>query len=261
MPFIYTEESKSMAFQEGQSFRSLKRKFDDSNHGMSCTPLPTQAEIDTLVARDMNELSGKEREQVLHDIHGVVDIPNETPLKLEEKLAELEAEIQRIAAKSAYQRAHTVSETYVNDRSFRLKFLRADRFDAKSAARRLVSFFEQKLIIFGPDKLVKDITIDDLDHDDLAVLKNGHMQFLPQRDMAGRTIFCDIRSRERFVSHLNLVRLISFCMSVILCSVSYDQFASIAVTRYLLYVNGPSRRRRYSEKGNRRCCVQFQPLG
>lgn len=210
------EDSTPIPFRQLQSFKSIKRKLDNSNLALSCSPLPSQAQIDALVARDMNELTGKEREQVLHDIHGVVDVSEEAPLEIERKLADLEAAIQRIAAKSAYQRALIDSAAYVKDRLFRLKFLRAERFDAESAARRLTSFFEQKLKIFGPDKLVKDITLDDLDHDDLAVLKNGHMQFLPQRDMAGRFIFCDIRSRERYASHQNLVRcrIVSFAYSI-----------------------------------------------
>eukprot|EP00980_Cylindrotheca_fusiformis_P029242 scaffold22766_cov131-Cylindrotheca_fusiformis.AAC.8 len=213
MAFSHGDNNTPIPFQQSQSFRSLKRKFEGTkNHNASASLVPSQAEVDALVARDMNELTGKEREQVLHDIHGVADFPDETPLEVERRLAELETQIQRVASKSAYQQALAHSEAYVKDRTFRLKFLRADLFNTRRAASRLVGFFEQKLLIFGANKLARDITLEDLDHDDLAVLNNGHMQFLPQKDMGGRSIFCDIRSRERFANHSNLLRALFYML-------------------------------------------------
>ena len=46
-------------------------------------------------------------------------------------------------------------------------FLRAERFDAPKAAIRLVNHFEGKLVLFGEDKLVKRITLDDLEEEDI----------------------------------------------------------------------------------------------
>jgi hypothetical protein len=176
----------------------------------------SQEETDALVARDMNDLSMKEREQVLHDIHGVADIPNEDPSKMQEKLAELESEIQQQSAseKSAYQQALGISEEYVRGHSFGLKFLRADCYDAPKAAKRMLAFFEQKLEIFGLEKLVKDITLQDLNEDDLEVLKNGHLQLVPQRDRAGRVIFCNVLTHERFKKGINLVSRVKLLLAM-----------------------------------------------
>jgi hypothetical protein len=69
----------------------------------------------------------------------------------------------------------------------------------------MLAFFEQKLRIFGRDKLTKDITLQDLNEEDLKVLNNGHLQLLPQRDRAGRLICCNVRSYERFKDTINLV--------------------------------------------------------
>ncbi|CAJ1960048.1 unnamed protein product [Cylindrotheca closterium] len=173
---------------------------------------PSQAEVDSLVARDMNALSSKDREQILHDIHGIADFPDEDPQMLQAKLDELDAAIKAIPQKAAYDRALAASESYVNDRSFRLKFLRADRLDPQRAGRRMVNFFDYKKELFGPEKLVKSIVMDDLNYDDMAVIQNGHMQFLPERDMAGRIIFCNIQSLQRCASDTNLLRAVYYML-------------------------------------------------
>jgi hypothetical protein len=186
---------------------ALKATVDCSNHNDSGKSLKlSQEEADALVAKDMNELSMAERERVLHDIHGVSDIPEEDVSKVTAKFAALDRAIQKNITKgSAYEQALSTSEGYVKDYSSRLKFLRADCFDAEKAAKRMLAFFEQKLRIFGRDKLTKDITLQDLNEEDLKVLNNGHLQLLPQRDRAGRLICCNVRSYERFKDTINLV--------------------------------------------------------
>ena len=77
---------------------------------------------------------------------------------------------------------------YVQDRDFRLKFLRADLFNATEAALRLARHFQAKLELFGRSKLVKDIVQDDLDEEDMAALYAGFTQLLPVRDRAGRAV-------------------------------------------------------------------------
>jgi hypothetical protein len=197
---------KSTDFLGGQNPKSMKCSFDQFRVDTFSSPMKSQQQIDALVGREMKQLSKIQIENILHDIHGIIDIPDEYTLNVDAKFAELEAEIQRITLKAAYKQALSISEEYVRDRSFLLKFLRADSFNAANAARRLVSFFEQKNKIFGEDKLVKDITLSDLSAEDLEVLENGHMAFLPKRDMSGRVVFCNIRSRERFTTTNNLVR-------------------------------------------------------
>eukprot|EP00526_Cylindrotheca_closterium_P026840 CAMPEP_0113629714 /NCGR_PEP_ID=MMETSP0017_2-20120614/15428_1 /TAXON_ID=2856 /ORGANISM="Cylindrotheca closterium" /LENGTH=51 /DNA_ID=CAMNT_0000540129 /DNA_START=15 /DNA_END=167 /DNA_ORIENTATION=+ /assembly_acc=CAM_ASM_000147 len=50
-------------------------------------------------------------------------------------------------------------------------FLRGNRYDTKAAANQMLKFFETKQDLFGTEKLTKDITIEDLDEDDIACLK------------------------------------------------------------------------------------------
>lgn len=76
---------------------------------------------------------------------------------------------------------------YVRARVFRVMFLRANQYDAIASAYNMLRFFEMKRQIFGVKKLVKDITLEDLDEDDIAALKTGYFQ-LAGKDRSGRTL-------------------------------------------------------------------------
>lgn len=193
--------NKTDLFSSPQRNNSSKPKYRDN--GSSCS---SPRKVDALVARDMNELSLVEREEILNDVHGVSEIKEESPSQIEQKLKELDTEIGLITSKDAYLQALGMSEAYVKDRNFRLKFLRADSFNVKNAANRMVRFFEQKMQIFGNTLLAKDITLADLDPSDLGVLRNGHLELLSERDRSGRQIFCHIRSREPSLNLRNSVR-------------------------------------------------------
>ncbi|KAL3919718.1 MAG: hypothetical protein SGILL_003614 [Bacillariaceae sp.] len=67
-------------------------------------------------------------------------------------------------------------------------FLRATEGDCKKAAKRLVRHFATKRRLFGDEKLVKDITLSDLDEHDMESLESGGFQVLAERDLAGRSV-------------------------------------------------------------------------
>ena len=50
--------------------------------------------------------------------------------------------------------------------------------------------FEEKYKLFGTDSLSKNIEISDLGQGDLKYLQAGHLQILPERDRAGRSVLC-----------------------------------------------------------------------
>jgi len=81
-----------------------------------------------------------------------------------------------------------MDSSYVLNPKLRLRFLRADRFDAPLAAVRFTKFFDKKLHLFGPDLLVREITQDDLNEEDMEALYGGMALDLPFRDRAGRLI-------------------------------------------------------------------------
>ena len=86
-------------------------------------------------------------------------------------------------------------------------FLRADVYDCVKAARRLVKHFEYKHQLFGEHRLVKTITLDDLDEDDMEMLLSGSAQFCTHtKDRGGRTILFATQSAYKYKSWKNLVR-------------------------------------------------------
>ncbi len=117
-----------------------------------------------------------------HASHGVADNVQETPELVGKWLHELDLELSGIPYKPAYEQALLMSPGYILGRRLCLMFLRAARFEPANAARRMVAFFEHKLNLVGPDKLTKQIRIDDLDDDTIACLETGYMQILPGRD-------------------------------------------------------------------------------
>jgi hypothetical protein len=153
----------------------------------------TQEELDALYAKDMFELTGEERNEALQDIHGVSDAIVETPELVEKHRKLLEHELSLLVSRprqktSAYQEARQQNPSYIGSAEFQVLFLRADRWDARGAAARLVSFLETKLELFGPDLLTRQVMISDLSKDDRKSLESGFFQLLSTRDVAGRAI-------------------------------------------------------------------------
>lgn len=162
------------------------------------------------LAQELNKLSLQEREQILHDLHGVSDGITETPKLLESSLYQMESLLHsnRISKSKAYQIAESFNSTYVHDPTFRLLFLRAEEFDVEAATKKLQDFMTLKLELFGEDKLCRAILLEDLSKDDMACLVNGHVQFLQQRDQAGRAVQVIANKHLQYVTVENEVSLL-----------------------------------------------------
>jgi hypothetical protein len=161
--------------------------FFSSSSETSSEPVSTSW-VESLLAQDLYKLCVSEREYALEDLHGVPDFVNETPDLVSNRLAELERELSKIPEKTAYDLAAYQDSNYVRSREFRLKFLRAERFHAGKAAKRLAGFFDQKLVLFGQKELARELLLSDLDQEDRKCLESGLMTLLPVRDRAGRCI-------------------------------------------------------------------------
>jgi hypothetical protein len=155
-----------------------------------------------MIAAELNRLSLKEREDILHDIHGVAPTLPETTDLITETLKQLYLYLEAHApSTSAYRMAlqdkpsHDAtcssSSSFIFDPSFGLLFLRSEQFNVAAAANKLQRFLQIKLELFGRSKLCQPhITLEDLDDEALRCLENGHFQLLPIRDRAGRAVFC-----------------------------------------------------------------------
>jgi hypothetical protein len=152
--------------------------------------------MDRKLARDMMQLAKNERERALNDLHGIVDLKkeHEPPSVVATCLEKLEEELQKMKAGTAYLQAEIQSEEYVTTKNFRMMFLRADTFNAREAAARLIRYFEEKLELFGVEKLTKDIKLSDLDKEDIACLRTGFIQVLPKKDSSGRSVLAYLKA-------------------------------------------------------------------
>ncbi|KAL3939101.1 MAG: hypothetical protein SGARI_001493 [Bacillariaceae sp.] len=166
---------------------------------------------ETLIASQLNQLSVNERDSVLQDIHGVAELIDESPSFVQQSLTSLQEELDAMVLQ--YQKNNPQSTcalemalnqeltaclyhsqqssfrkhsrcSLLGSTTFRLSFLRAAKFEPKNAAERIFQHFQEKLELFGPDKLTKDILIQDLDEETMECLGCGRMQLLPQRDRA-----------------------------------------------------------------------------
>eukprot|EP00531_Pseudo-nitzschia_arenysensis_P000828 CAMPEP_0116147466 /NCGR_PEP_ID=MMETSP0329-20121206/17768_1 /TAXON_ID=697910 /ORGANISM="Pseudo-nitzschia arenysensis, Strain B593" /LENGTH=932 /DNA_ID=CAMNT_0003643393 /DNA_START=121 /DNA_END=2919 /DNA_ORIENTATION=+ len=81
----------------------------------------------------------------------------------------------------------------VEQREFRLSFLRAERFDTKKAATRMIDYFEEKRRLFGVEKVTSKIQLKDLDNESRYCLESGQLQLLPGRDRAGRAVIVETK--------------------------------------------------------------------
>jgi hypothetical protein len=90
--------------------------------------------------------------------------------------------------KGAYYKACQMNSTYVQSAAFRIKFLRAELFDAKKAALRYVRNLDFLLEKFGEFALMRQLYLSDLNQEEMNFFKKGYNQVLPFRDSVGRRI-------------------------------------------------------------------------
>ena len=169
----------------------LPGQISNSRSAIDTKTTPQQMLVD-----DWNSLTAKQREDISDQVHGIQSageaskcLDNDEQL-MASHLEELSSEIDKIRKnRHAYDRAMFLSPSYVQDKDFRLMFLRSTDFDSRAAANRLVQFFAFKLSLFGIGKLVQDIALDDLRNpQEQQILQDGNCTLLPVSDRAGRTI-------------------------------------------------------------------------
>ena len=104
------------------------------------------------LAKEMSQLSVKEINDVLEDIHGVHTFNKEEPKFIDDCLVRMKREIHDISGKEAYKRACFLAPKKVTSRDFCLMFLRATKFNIKNAAQMCVTHFEYKQKLFGAER-------------------------------------------------------------------------------------------------------------
>ena len=189
---------------------------------------------DKRITQDLNSLTGKEREAVYDDIHGVlVPEQQETPEFVNKCVQELQKAFQTHLSKrerAVYQRAIFLRPTLQNDVKFQLMFLRAKHYNAKNSARQISHYLENKQRLFGESKMVKQrLTLDDLNEHDIDAMMTAARYPLPQKDRSGRIVwFSDLKQHKTNIDVVHLVsHLLIYCsfgsVSVSLCLVTHKR--------------------------------------
>lgn len=183
--------------------------------------------IDVLMAKELNQLSFRQRNDISEEIHGVNSLYNvdETPELISRALTELQFEIDHnvpLFRKMAYERSEQIykkniqiqeqqqpssassssvpnstsnnnpqtSNGYIKDPNFVLMFLRRDRFVVRKTALRLVGFVELVYELWGEIGLSEKVWMSQSAFSpfELNYLRSGSLQVLAGRDRAGRRI-------------------------------------------------------------------------
>ena len=162
-------------------------------------------EVDDLLSDAMNELTFEERQRQQEVLHGVDEKIAEEATFIHTTLQELDNHLMRIKRGSAFETAERMDLAYVSARSFRVMFLRANQYDAKAAADQVLRHFEVKKKLFGVEKMVKDITLEDMDEDDRQSLSSGWLQLLGN-DRSNRVVCCQFPGYRAFKDLRNELR-------------------------------------------------------
>ncbi|VEU33385.1 unnamed protein product [Pseudo-nitzschia multistriata] len=148
---------------------------------------------DKMLSKELLRMSLKERNAIEEEVHGVgTTAIEETPDRVQESLRLLAFELdEKIPPhrKIAYTKSQTIPDTYVNTKSFRLRFLRSTHFDSTRAAQKIAKFLDVATHLFGNDLLKRPVRITDFSCNDLRDLQKGRLQLLPFLDRSGRRIF------------------------------------------------------------------------
>lgn len=167
---------------------------------------PAVKEVDTLIAKELFQMSLDEREKALDDVHGIRKAETEDPNFVNNRLIQLEHHLCQIKMGSVYEEAERQSETFVRDPHRRTMFLRAEHFEPRAAAQRMLRFFEFKKELFGVDKLCRKITLQDMSEDDMESLRSGECQISPFKDVSGRPIIIFAQKLRKYKHIENVVR-------------------------------------------------------
>ena len=175
--------------------------------------------VDEVLVRSMMSLSVRDRNQIQEEIHGVRCLAvEETPELIARALAELNTEIEERtidSEKRAYLRSQEpprrgdavvpgqppmgaagsavlppeeTKPPYTSDDEFRLRFLRCELFDVRKSAKRMLSFLDLALELFGDYALRRPIRLSDFSKEEIRYMRNGRFQIMLSRDRSGRRV-------------------------------------------------------------------------
>lgn len=184
--------------------------------------METQADIDprvtdTLLSKELMRLSFRDRNNISEEVHGVRSVEVEENSNVRKdglKKLQYELELLPPSDKAAFEESQTFPVTYVNDPDFRLRFLRAELFDAKKAAMRMACYLNLARELFGTDALKRPLRLTDFkSKEEKSCLRSGLVQLLPYRDRSGRRVMV-ILSDMMSHNHITRVKIFLYLLTV-----------------------------------------------
>jgi hypothetical protein len=149
-----------------------------------------------LISSDLLRLSSNDRDLISEELHGVKSLAYEEENNqqyVSNALHELDRCLGQIpySQKEAFVIAQrSLQSTYVNDREFRLKFLRCKLFNVTESAKLIINYLEVVRELYGDVCLGRPIYLDDIQKtkEERNALYAGYIQLLPFGDRSGRRI-------------------------------------------------------------------------
>ena len=137
--------------------------------GNSSLPDDVEAvDVDTvsqLLRKEMGRLSLQEQYSINQDVNGLNVLAAAEPPELSSAgLEALDKQLRQMGSEyPCYRSAESSGSKMINERQFRLKFVRADRFDPIKSANRIENYLKILIQHFGDEHLKRPIKVDDLD--------------------------------------------------------------------------------------------------
>jgi hypothetical protein len=143
----------------------------DLGHGLSNSSFPNDIEevdveaVSNLLAREMRQLSLKEQYHINQDVNGMNILASIEPFELSSMgLEALDKQLGRTDGDHhCYRLAEEMRSNMIKEEEFRLKFLRAERFDPVKAATRIENYLKILRQNFGDESMRRPIKLTDLD--------------------------------------------------------------------------------------------------
>lgn len=145
-------------------------------------------ETEGVLASEMSKLTIQERTKAMDDLHCVGEDLEETPGMMERSLQMFGTALQQHEHDAFYDMARRQNRAYVEDPSFRIRFIRANYHDVDKAVSQMLLFLQTKAKYFGTECIGRDITFKDLSEDDRELLMSGAYHVQAERDQNGRTV-------------------------------------------------------------------------
>jgi hypothetical protein len=163
-------------------------------------------------------LPEKERQRIREEVYGVEDEMEETDTMVEKAVLLLQEALDEIpdVEKQTYLEALERAPLLVETESDPIRFLRCEKYDAGAAAHRLVSYWEVRKKIFGPDRAFLPMTQKGAMAEDMVYSEKGFSTMLPDDDHGRPVACCDrIRSTAAVAPRASVLRCTFYVQQVL----------------------------------------------